>query len=488
MKLSDIFRNVEHKVLQGADCDIRKLTIDSRLVCKGSLFFCITGLHTDGHNFIAQATEDGAVAAVVDKEPRPFPQGLTVVKVADTRKAMSFAAANFYGNPDKSLTLAGVTGTNGKTSSVYFVESILNQWRKPNGIITTVDCRACGKPVEIHFATSTTPDSIELHKMLRVMKDEGTDYVAMEVTSHALALDKVEGMHYRVAGFTNLTQDHLDFHKDFDDYRDTKKRLYGQCDHAVTNIDDPYGAYMVEGHKCAVTTYSIEKESDLRATNVQLLDSGVKFDVSIDGRTVQFSLPVRGRFTVYNALNAIGMCLALGVPADVVAGGLANVKGVPGRIQSVPSSSGFDVIVDYSHTPDSLENILTTVRETTRGRVIAIFGCGGDRDPIKRPIMGEIAAAHADHVIITSDNPRTEDPSSILAQIEAGCKRRSTAYELEVDRRAAIEKGIRAARPGDTVVIAGKGHEDYQIFADRTIRFNDYEEAAKALESLGGNA
>ncbi|MCL2851917.1 MAG: UDP-N-acetylmuramoyl-L-alanyl-D-glutamate--2,6-diaminopimelate ligase [Defluviitaleaceae bacterium] len=484
MRLNDILQGVEHEIVQGGDCDVKKLTIDSRMVCKGGLFFCITGIHSDGHSFLPQAAEDGAAAAVIDKDQPSYPPGITIVKVADTRKAMSLAAANFYGNPADSLILAGVTGTNGKTSSVYFVESVLEEWRKQHGIITTVDCRACGKPVEIHFATSTTPDSIELHKILRAMKDDGAQYVAMEVTSHALALEKVEGVHYRVAGFTNLTQDHLDFHKDFDDYRDTKKRLYGQCDHAVTNIDDPYGAYMVEGHPCTVTTYSIDKESDLRAVNVQLLDNGVKFDVAISGETVHFSLPVRGRFTVYNALNAIGMCLALGAPADVIAKGLAKVKGVPGRIQSVPSGHDFDVIVDYSHTPDSIENILTTVRETTRGRVIVIFGCGGDRDPIKRPIMGEIAASRADYVIVTSDNPRTEDPASILSQIEVGVKRGSASYELEIDRREAIEKGIKMAQPGDTVVIAGKGHEDYQIFADRTIHFDDYEEAVKVLESL----
>ena len=484
MRLYDILRNVEHEIIQGEDCDIKKLTIDSRMVCRGSLFFCISGIHTDGHSFIPQAAEDGAAAAVVDKDQPSYPSGLTIIKVADTRKAMSLIAANFYGNPDKSLTLAGVTGTNGKTSSVYFVESVLEEWRSRHGIITTVDCRACGKPVEIHFATSTTPDSIELHKILKAMKDEGAQYVAMEVTSHALALEKVEGMRYRVAGFTNLTQDHLDFHKDFDDYRDTKKRLYGQCDHAVTNVDDPYGLYMVEGHMCDVTTYSIEKESDLRAVNVRLLDDGVRFDVDIDGKMVHFSLPVRGRFTVYNALNAIGMCLALGVPADIISSGLANVKGVPGRIQSVPSDHDFDVIVDYSHTPDSMENILTTVRETTRGRVIVIFGCGGDRDPIKRPIMGEIAAKRADYVIITSDNPRTEDPVSIAAEIEVGVKRHVTPYEMQLDRREAICKGINMACSGDTVVIAGKGHEDYQIFADRTIHFDDYEEAAKALESI----
>jgi len=316
------------------------------------------------------------------------------------------------------------------------------------------------------------------------MNDAGAEYVAMEVTSHALALDKVEGMHFRVAGFTNLTQDHLDFHKDFDDYRDTKKRLYGQCDHAVTNIDDPYGAYMVEGHPCTVTTYSIDNPSDLRATNVQLLARGVEFDVEINGETMHFSLPVRGRFTVYNALNAIGICLALGTPANVIAQALCKVQGVPGRIQSVPSKHDFDVIVDYSHTPDSLENILAAVRETTRGKVIVIFGCGGDRDRSKRPIMGEIAAANADYVIVTSDNPRKEDPMSIAKEIETGVVRRNTPYELTVDRREAIENGIRMAQAGDTVVIAGKGHENYQIFADRTIHFDDYEEATKVLESL----
>ena len=484
MKLGDILRYVEHEIIQGKDCDITDMVIDSRQVSKGSMFFCIKGLSVDGHSFVTQAAEDGAAAVVVERELASYPAGLAVVKVTSTRRAMAFAAANFYGKPADGLKLVGVTGTNGKTSSVYFMECILEEWRKACGIITTVDCRACGKPVDIDFATSTTPDSIELHKILHTIKGFGAEYVAMEVTSHALALDKVEGMRFKVAGFTNLTQDHLDFHKDFDDYRDTKKRLYGQCDHAVTNIDDPYGAYMVQGHPCAVTTYSIDKESDLRAENVQLLDRGVEFDIDIHGKLVHFSLPVRGRFTVYNALNAIGMSLALGAPADIIASALVKVQGVPGRIQSVPSNHDFDVIVDYSHTPDSLENILTTVRETTRGRVIVIFGCGGDRDPIKRHIMGEIAAKHADYVIVTSDNPRSEDPASIVAQIEPGVKLHPTPYELEVDRRIAIENGIKMARSGDTVVIAGKGHENYQVLADRTIHFDDYEEAVKVLESF----
>ncbi|MCL2616845.1 MAG: UDP-N-acetylmuramoyl-L-alanyl-D-glutamate--2,6-diaminopimelate ligase [Defluviitaleaceae bacterium] len=483
MNLSDILRNVEHEIVQGTDCHVTDLVIDSRQVREGSLFFCIQGLQVDGHNFAEKAAAAGAAAVVVERDLPSLPPSVAVVKVASTRRAMAYIAANFYGNPAQELTLIGVTGTNGKTSSVYFVERILEAWGVPCGIITTVDCRACGQAVDISFATSTTPDSIELHKILRAMADIGARYVAMEVTSHALALDKVEGMFFSVAGFTNLTQDHLDFHKDFDDYRDTKKRLYGQCNRAVTNIDDPFGAYMVQGHICEVTTYSIDNESGLRARNVRLLDKGVEFDVTIDGTDVHFNLPVRGRFTVYNALNAIGMGLALGAPAEAIALGLTKVA-VPGRIQSVPSNRGFDVIVDYSHTPDSLEKILTTVRETTSGRVIAIFGCGGDRDPIKRPIMGEIAATHADYVIVTSDNPRTEDPAGILAQIEPGVQRRQTPYELQVDRRTAIRKGIAMARPGDTVVIAGKGHENYQIFADRTVHFDDYEEAAAALEDI----
>ncbi|MCL2617889.1 MAG: UDP-N-acetylmuramoyl-L-alanyl-D-glutamate--2,6-diaminopimelate ligase, partial [Defluviitaleaceae bacterium] len=455
MKLFDILRGVEYEVVQGGDCEIKKLKIDSRLVCAGTLFFCIEGLHVDGHDFVEKAAEEGANAVIVGKDLPSYPDGVTVVKVGNVRRAMSFAAANFLGRPAEGLTLAGVTGTNGKTSSVYFVESILRAWQSKHGIITTVDCRACDKPIEISFATSTTPDSIELHKILREMKDIGAEYVAMEVTSHALALDKVEGMHYAVAGFTNLTQDHLDFHKDFEDYRDTKKRLYGQCAHAVTNIDDPYGAYMVEGHPCRVTTYSIDKPSDLQAVNVQLLDTGVSFDVRLGGELVHFSLPVRGRFTVYNALNALGMSLALGVPPDVAAQGLAAVKGVPGRIQSVPSKHGFDVIVDYSHTPDSLENILTTVRETTSGKVVVIFGCGGDRDPIKRPIMGEIAARLADYVIITSDNPRTEDPEAIIGMIAAGAAPTGREYMRITDREEAIRFALKAAMPDDVIVLAG---------------------------------
>lgn len=481
MRISEIFMGTGHTLVQGTDTDIKNLTIDSRYVRAGSLFFCIRGLSTDGHAYIAEAAGTGAAAVVVDRVQANYPAGLCVVKVDDVRKALAVCASNFYGRPAQDMPMAGITGTNGKTSTCFFVDAILGHWGKKVGTITTVKRLVGGKTVETHVATSTTPDTIELHNILREMRDEGAQYVAMEVTSHAIALEKVEGIVYDVAGFTNLTQDHLDFHKDFEDYRDTKKRLFHQCRNAVTNIDDSYGQYMVEGVGCDITTYSIDKPSDLQAKNVKMLQRGVEFELSLDGEDARFFLPIRGRFTVYNALCAIGMCRVLGVPLRVMAEALAQVQGVPGRIQSVPGEHHFDVIVDYAHTPDSLENILTAIQEFTTGRIIAIFGCGGDRDPTKRALMGEIAARLADTILITSDNPRTEDPAAILTQVEEGVKQHNKPYELIQDRYEAINRGISMAEPGDTVLIAGKGHEDYQIFKDRTIRFDDMEEAKKAL-------
>lgn len=482
MKAFDIMRNIRSQVLQGEDVEVQQITIDSRCVSKGSMFFCIPGLRTDGHSYIASAIDEGARAVVVERDPGVLPQDITVFKVANTRRALAYAAANFYHRPAQFLQLVGITGTNGKTSTAYFMEAVFRAWGKRTGLISTVESRIDNKPIEIHFATSTTPDSIELHKIFHKMKEEQVTFAVMEVTSHALALHKVDGIQYEVAIFTNLTLDHLDFHGTFEAYRDAKARLYTICNKAVINIDDENGEYMVKSALCPVTTYSIEKESDLQARLVEYLPGGVRFCVNIQGEDEWFDVPVAGKFSVYNALGAIGSALALGITAEVIREGLSSVS-VPGRFQSIPNGRGFSVIVDYAHTPDGLENIITSVREITRGKVITVFGCGGDRDSTKRPIMGELAGKLSDFCIITSDNPRTENPQEIIAQIEPGVQRANCSYEKIPDRKEAIFKAVSMAAPGDAVIIAGKGHENYQIFAESTIHFDDSEVAAEALNS-----
>lgn len=482
MKLRDIIANTEGKLIKGTtDIEINTMTIDSRKAGDGVLFIAMVGMTVDGHKFIPSAYEKGTKAVITEHEIENIPEDMTVYQVESARDALAVMAANFYNSPCRELNMIGVTGTNGKTSTTYFIESVLNYIKHKTAVIGTVEIRIGGKKREIDFATSTTPDTIELNQMLRIMADEKCDDVVMEVSSHSLELKKVKGIDFKVGIFTNLTQDHLDFHKTMENYCAAKAKLFKMCEYGVVNADDEWADKIMENADCKIMTYSIAKPSDLQAKDIEYLMDRVHFTVNIKGEDVRFELMVPGRFSVYNALGAIGAMVSMGIETADIKAGINNIKGVPGRIQNIPNDKGFNVIVDYAHTPDGLENIINAVREFTKGRIITVFGCGGDRDRTKRPIMGRIVAELSDIPVITSDNPRSEEPEAILKEIEVGVKPVTGRYEMIVDRKSAIKKAIQIAEKGDSIIIAGKGHENYQILKDRTIHFDDAEVAAEIL-------
>ncbi len=483
MILSDLLKNVNHTLIQGdLTANIETLTIDSRKAFENSLFVCIKGLTVDGHSFIPKAYAQGCRCFLCEEKTENVPDDAAVILVENSRKALAQIAAQFYGRPSEKFNLIGVTGTNGKTSSTYFMEEILKAVGHKTAVIGTVEIRIGDEKLDLHLATSTTPDTIELNQIFAYMAEKGVDDVIMEVSSHSLALNKVDGVDFDLGIFTNLTQDHLDFHKTMENYCLAKARLFKMCKKGVVNADDEWSGKITENADCEIKTFGIKNDCDLKAENIQYYPDKVTFTVDIKGSKTDFVLNVPGRFSVYNALGVIAAAVSLGIETADIQKGISNIKGVPGRIQSIPNDKGINVIVDYAHTPDGVENILTAVREFTKNRVIAVFGCGGDRDKTKRPIMGEIAARLADYCIITSDNPRSEDPQQILKDIEVGVKPVTDKYEMTADRRDGIFRAVMQAEKGDTVVIAGKGHEDYEIFKDRTIHFDDTEVAKEALE------
>lgn len=483
MIIKELMKNTDAKFLCGDEnTEIASVTIDSRKAKAGSLFVCIKGMTVDGHSFISSAYKNGCRAVVIEEETNNIPSDMTVYSVRSSRVALNFISDRLYDHPSKKLRMLGITGTNGKTSSTYFLESILSAYNKKVGVIGTIEIRIGGQKRDIDFATSTTPDTVELQKMLAMMADEGVDDVVMEVSSHSLQLNKVDAIEFEGAVFTNLTQDHLDFHKTMEEYCKAKARLFKMCKKGFINADDPWAEKIMDGAKCDITTFAVENDADVKADNIVYRPDGIDFDVLLNGERYSFSIGIPGRFTLYNALGVIACAHGIGVPMDIIKEGISRVKGVPGRIEAVKNNLGFNVIVDYAHTPDGLENIIKAVREFTKGRVITVFGCGGDRDRTKRPKMGDISGRLSDFTIITSDNPRTEVPEKIIDDIEPAVKAVTSNYEKITDRKEAIVRAINIAKPDDTVIIAGKGHENYEIFKDRTIRFDDREEAAKAIE------
>ena len=481
MFISELLKNIPHEVLRGKDADISSIQIDSRKITHGALFICLTGLSVDGHDFIAQAVDLGAAAVLVEKNSSVSSHAsATIVQVENTREAMSLVAANFFANPAKKLRLIGVTGTNGKTTTTIFLDEILRSCGRKTGLIGTVGAKLDGEPLDFGFATSTTPDPLELHEIFRIFVSEGITDVVMEVTSHALHFHKMAGLWFDVGVFTNLSQDHLDIHGTMENYKLAKAKLFSQSKQAVINTDDEAHAAMVqhlEGRP--YVSYAINNAADLVASDISF-GRVTKFSIKGTGET--FLLAPKGKFNVYNALAAIGTAKTLGIPIENIKNAVANLGGVEGRIQEVKNDLGLSVFVDYAHTPDSLVNIISAVREFTGGRVITIVGCGGDRDNLKRPIMGRIAGEMSDFTILTSDNPRTENPFDILAQIEVGIKETGKEYVSIESRKDAIFAGVRMMDRGDSLIIAGKGHEDYQIIGTETIRFSDYEIALEALE------
>lgn len=473
MKLQDLLQGLNYQCLSGTlEQTVDEVIYDSRIKTKQGLFIAIEGFKVDGHQFIEKALQNGAKTIVVQKAPENFYEGVTVIKVQDTRAAMAIIACNRYHNPSEKFELIGVTGTNGKTSITFLLGQVLEAYEKKIGVIGTIENRIGDRILK---AERTTPEAIDLQSLFSKMVENHIDYALMEVSSHALALHRVDGSKFRMGIFTNLTQDHLDFHKTMQEYANAKEKLFVMCKEAIINLDSEYGEQMCKAATGKCITYAIDKKADYMAKNIHMEAAGVSFTLQIVDKEYKVQVPIPGRFTVYNTLAVIAAATTLGIPIDFICTSLKSVRGVPGRVQSFSSTKGYTVLVDYAHTPDGLENVLSSIKQFATGKIFTVFGCGGDRDKTKRPLMGSIAATYSDEVIITSDNPRTEDPIQILKDIEVGVKEKTNQYHVIEDRRAAIEYALKLAAKGDIILVAGKGHENYQILKDRIIHFDDCE-------------
>ncbi|MBR3149583.1 MAG: UDP-N-acetylmuramoyl-L-alanyl-D-glutamate--2,6-diaminopimelate ligase [Eubacterium sp.] len=474
MKLSRLLQDIEVKN-EYTDLEAVEVTSDSRQVKEGFLFVCIKGATFDGHSVAKEMLEKGAVAVVVERDLGIDGQ----IIVDSTRDAYSVICANFFGNPADKLSLIGLTGTNGKTTTTFLIKQILENCGKKVGLVGTVQ-NMVGD--EIYPAHYTTPDPHELQSLFRKMVDADCEYCVMEVSSQALAQGRVAGIHFMLGVFTNLTQDHLDYHKTWENYFGAKRMLFESCDTAITNVDDEYGLKIVEGLDCKVKTYGVKNiNSDFTARNVIFSSSGVRYELVCD-RIGTVRCPIPGRFSVYNSLCAASVALTLGFELEDVIGAIAKSNGVKGRIEVVPTDTDYTVIIDYAHSPDGLENIISSLKEIATGRVVTLFGCGGDRDKTKRPKMGRIAAELSDFCVVTSDNPRSENPDMIIEDILEGMKDTTTPYKVVTNRKEAIRWALENAQSDDIILLAGKGHETYQILPEGTIHFDEREVVAEVLD------
>lgn len=465
------------------DCDkiIKDITADSREVREGSLFICLKGAHVDGHKYLEQAAASGAGAALVEDVPEVCPDGLTLLKVVDTRLGMEVIAPFFYDYPGKTMRMIGVTGTNGKTTTTNIVRAILRKAGFKVGLIGTINIMIEDEAIVAH---NTTPDVVDLQRALYRMKEAGCEYVVMEVSSHALALNRVAGCEYDTAALTNITQDHLDFHKTLENYRDAKGLLFehlheGKKENktAVFNMDDASSPILCDRTKTRILTYGEGRNNDIYPLFFKVEAKQMRLQLHTPVGEMDLLLKITGEFNVYNVMAAVAIALAEQIDKKTIVDVLNGFDGVPGRFQLVEAGQPYTVIVDYAHTPDGLENVLKTARSITEGKLWVVFGCGGDRDNKKRPIMGRIALELADRVVVTSDNPRTEDPAVIIDEIAEALKDvpEGKSVELIAERRDAIYHALSEAAANDVIMIAGKGHENYQILADKTIHFDDRE-------------
>ncbi len=491
MMLKQLLEGVDGKLLLGTlNKDVKGISYNSNKIKKDYLFIAIKGEKNDGHSFVNSAVEMGANAVVLDRDPGYEISGVSVIKVKNTREALSEISANFYNNPTKDICLVGITGTNGKTTVTYIIEKIWNEESKNVGVIGTVNYRIKNK---VFNSNMTTPESLELMDILSSMKSEGVDNVVMEVSSHAIDQSRVSSCQFDAVVFTNLTQDHLDYHSSIEEYMNTKKNLFTgilkksskKKKYSVINIDDPYGAQIAEEATGELITYSIKnKNASVKAESYDISRNGISALINTPEGNFEVKSKLLGEHNLSNILAAIATTISLGTPLNLIKNGVNNAVSIPGRLEEVDNSLDIKTLIDYAHTPDALHNVVLTVKKITDNKVILLFGCGGDRDKLKRPLMGKIGGDLADTLIVTSDNPRTENPEDIIKDIEDGVLTSTIDkenYFKITDRRKAIKFAINIASRGDTVLIAGKGHEDYQIVGNQTVYFDDKSEAAEAL-------
>ena len=482
MILKSLLKGLDYEVIKGnEESKVQNIRYDNRKIEQGDAFVCVKGFKVDGHSFIGDAIKKGAKTLIV-QEDVSVQEDITIIKVRDTRKALAIMSSNYFGNPKDKLKIIGITGTNGKTTSAFIIKSILEKAGFMTGLIGTIANYIGNKKVD---AVRTTPESYELHELFKNMVDAGVEYCVMEVSSHSLELDRVYGIQFEEGIFTNLTRDHLDFHKTFENYYNAKFKLFERSNHSIINLDDPYGANIVKdieerGVKTKVSTFSIEKESDFKAFEIKSHSNGSEFKVNLES-IEEFSINIPGEYNIYNSLGCIICAYNLNIPMDKIKEGLSDVV-IPGRCELVAKEKNlpYSIIIDYAHTPDGLENILSTVKAFTKNRMISVFGCGGDRDKVKRPQMGKIGCELSDIAIITSDNPRSEEPMDIINDIVKPLNYDN--FVIEVNRKEAIRKAMTMALEGDVIVIAGKGHETYQILKDETIHFDEREVVYDILE------
>lgn len=479
MKLRELIKNLSIIEMNAdAELEISGVSYDSRKTEKGDMFVAIRGFEADGHKFIPKAVENGAAVILCEEKPSC---DIPYVLVSDSRYGLAIVSRDFFGDPASEMTMIGITGTSGKTSSSYLIKHMLES--KLDAKVGLIGTNGNMIGDEFLHTEHTTPESYELHKLFRHMADSGCTHVVMEVSSHSLTLERVAGIHFDVALYTNLSQDHLDFHGTMEEYAAAKRELFSMCSLGCFNLDDAWADFMRDGASCRTMTFSTEKnEADLVAKDIRLTADGVRF-ASVSGDEISMTkLGIPGMFSVYNALGTMSVGLALGLSLADCSDAMSSANGVKGRLEIVPTGRDFSVVIDYSHKPDALEKVLKTLKPVTRGRLIALFGCGGDRDKLKRPIMGRIAADNADLVVVTSDNPRTEDPDEIIREIVAGMKDKRTPTKVICDRREAIAWAIDNAASGDVLLLAGKGHEDYQVVGHEKHHMDEREIVADCLK------
>lgn len=482
MKLHKLLKDIDYEIINGsADIDITSISYDSRKVTENSMFVCINGANVNGHDYIKEAIKKGALAIVIEEELQLKNEKITAIKVENSKIDLASLANLFYKEPSKDISLVGVTGTNGKTTVIHYIKDILEANKKRTAIIGTLGYEFENKEASIQKINPTTPEALELQGLFREFIDMGAENVIMEVTSSALAKYRVENCDFNVGVFTNLSQDHLDEHGTMENYKNEKIKLFRKCSLGIINIDDKVAEEIMEKATCRILTYGIKKDADIMATEIKYKNNSVEFNVNFNDTSEKVEVNIPGKVTVYNTLAAIGACLGLGMNINDIASSLSNLKYVPGRLEMVKNNANKNIIVDYAHTPDALERLLMMARETTDGRIVTVFGCGGDRDKTKRKIMGMAAGILSDYCIITSDNPRTEDPESIIEDVEEGMENINSTYEKIADRRKAIEKGLKLLKENDLLIIAGKGHEDYQIIGKEKTHFDDREVVKEIL-------